>query len=197
MKSFVLASGSPRRKELLGRLIKDFEIITDDSQEVVIQGEMPQDTVRRLAMQKAQNVSKKTDGSCIILAADTVVSIDDKILGKPYDEEEAFLMLNNLSGRYHQVYTGFAIIDTETGNEISDFECTKVKFKKLTKDEILAYIKSGEPMDKAGAYGIQELGALFIEGIEGDYFNVVGLPLCKLGKILKERFSFELLGKQI
>ena len=195
MKSLVLASGSPRRKELLGRLIKEFEIITDDSAEVVVLGELPQDTVRRLAMQKAHNVKDKVDKSCIILAADTVVSIDDKILGKPCDEEEAFLMLENLSGRYHQVYTGFAIIDTETGDEVSDFECTKVKFKELTKDEILAYIRSGEPMDKAGAYGIQELGALFIEGIEGDYFNVVGLPLCKLGKILKERFSFELLGK--
>lgn len=195
MKSFVLASGSPRRKELIGRLIRNFEIITDDSKEVVVPGEMPQETVRRLAMQKAHNVREKVDKSCIILAADTVVSIDDKILGKPCDEEEAYLMLKNLSGRYHQVYTGFAIIDTETGTEISDFECTKVKFKDLTKDEILAYIRSGEPMDKAGAYGIQELGALFIEGIEGDYFNVVGLPLCKLGKILKERFSFGLLEK--
>lgn len=195
MKKFVLASGSPRRKELLGRFISDFEIITDNSEEIVIQGELPQDTVRRLAMQKAYNVKEKVESPSIILAADTVVSIDNKILGKPCNKEEAFLMLEKLSGKYHQVYTGFAVIDIETENEISDFECTKVKFRELTKDEILAYIESGEPMDKAGAYGIQELGALFIEGIEGDYFNVVGLPLCKLGKILKERFNFELLGK--
>lgn len=196
MKGFVLASGSPRRKELLGRLLNSFEIITDDSEEAVKAEEAPQDTVRRLALQKAENVALKVNKPSVILAADTVVSADGKVLGKPANEKEAFDMLSMLSGRFHQVFTGIALIDTESGQKVTDFESTRVKFKGLTEAEISAYIMSGEPMDKAGAYGIQELGALFVEGIEGDYFNVVGLPLCRLGRILKESFDIDLISKE-
>lgn len=191
MKSIVLASGSPRRKELLEKLVPEFQVLIDESPEEKIQGELPQETVKRLALQKAENVLKRVSSPSIIIAADTVVAIDNKILGKPKDKKEAFDMLKTLSGRQHQVFTGIALIDGE--NVVSSYEATKVKFKDLTDDEIYAYIDTKEPMDKAGAYGIQDIGALLIEGIEGDYFNVVGLPLCRLGRILKENFNVDLL----
>ena len=194
MKEIVLASKSPRRKELLKRFIESFEIICDDSEEVSIQGEKPFDMVMRLAGEKVSNVSKLTDKDCLIIGADTVVVLDEKVLGKPSDMEEAFDMLYSLSGREHSVYTGIAVMDTETGKCVTDFEETKVKFRTLCIEEIKKYIDSGEPMDKAGAYGIQDLGALLVEGISGDYFNVVGLPLCKLNNLLKKEFSFDLMN---
>ena len=189
----VLASQSPRRRELLHRFVADFKVITDDSEEKMMDGEQPAEVVKRLAMQKAENVSAKVVEPALVLAADTVVALDGKILGKPKNETEAFSMLSALSGRTHTVFTGLAVLDTVSGKRALSFESTNVKFRGLTKTEILDYISSGEPMDKAGAYGIQELGALLVEGIEGDYFNVVGLPLCKLGKILKEEFDFDLI----
>lgn len=186
MKKIILASASPRRQELIGRLIPDFKVMTDDSPEEVIMGEKPEETVKRLAKQKAENVAKEITDDAVVIAADTMVALDGQVLGKPCDEKEAYNMLKMLSGNTHQVYTGVAVIDTKSGRIINEYETTGVKFRTLLDDEIKAYIKSGEPMDKAGAYGIQELGALFIQGIEGDYFNVVGLPLCRLGRILKE-----------
>ncbi len=186
MKKIILASASPRRQELIGRLIPDFKVMTDDSPEEVIMGERPEETVKRLAKQKAENVAKEITDDAVVIAADTMVALDGQVLGKPCDEKEAYNMLKMLSGNTHQVYTGVAVIDTKSGRIINEYETTGVKFRTLLDDEIKAYIKSGEPMDKAGAYGIQELGALFIQGIEGDYFNVVGLPLCRLGRILKE-----------
>lgn len=194
MKEIILASQSPRRRELLGRLVPDFTVITDDSAEALIPGEKPPQTVQRLAAEKAEHVSAKTDADALILAADTVVVLDGQILGKPKDEADAFVMLSALSGNTHQVFTGIAVLDTKTGQCVTAFETTKVRFRPLSHREILQYIASGEPMDKAGAYGIQELGALFVEGIEGDYFNVVGLPLCRLGKLLKESFEIDLLS---
>lgn len=193
MKNIVLASQSPRRRDLLAGLVPEFKIITDDSEEVMRDGEQPFDMVCRLARQKAENVAAKLNEDALVLAADTVVALDGRVLGKPSDEEEAFSMLSALSGREHRVFTGIAITDTGSKKRYSDFECTKVKFRELTDEEIRNYIASGEPMDKAGSYGIQELGALLVEGVDGDYFNVVGLPLCKLGKILKEEFNIDLL----
>ena len=186
MKKIILASASPRRQELIGRLIPDFKVMTDDSPEEVIMGERPEETVKRLAKQKAENIAGEITDDAVVIAADTMVALDGQVLGKPCDEKEAYNMLKMLSGNTHQVYTGVAVIDTKSGRIINEYETTGVKFRTLLDEEIKAYIKSGEPMDKAGAYGIQELGALFIQGIEGDYFNVVGLPLCRLGRILKE-----------
>lgn len=195
MKKIILASQSPRRRELLGRLVADFSVMADDSEEVVISGEKPEDTVQRLARQKAENVARAVEEDALVLAADTVVALDGRILGKPAHVREARQMLADLSGREHRVYTGIAVLDTAAGVLAVDYEMTRVRFRTLSEDEIQRYIDSGEPMDKAGAYGIQELGALFVEGVDGDYFNVVGLPLCKLGKMLKKHFSVDLLAE--
>lgn len=193
MKQIILASQSPRRKELLGRFCQDLIIRADSSEEIKIPGEKPGETVCRLALTKAKNVASVSQENALVVGADTIVVLDDDVLGKPKDEEDAFRMLRSLSGRVHTVVTGVAVLDTETGKEKTLAESTKVRFKELSNQEIAAYIASKEPMDKAGAYGIQELGSLFIEGVEGDYFNVVGLPVCKLGKLLKEEFSVDIL----
>ena len=192
---FILASASPRRREILENISLDFEIIADESEEIMIEGEKPYDTVKRLAMQKAKNIAAGIESgeNTIVIGADTVVSIDGKILGKPNDEIEAKDMLLTLSGRINTVYTGLAVIETQSGKEVSDFVSTGVKFRNLSEKEIENYIRSGEPMDKAGADGIQKIGGLFVESINGDYFNVVGLPLCRLGEILSEEFGINLI----
>lgn len=192
---FILASGSPRRKEILENISLEFEIMADESDEIMIEGEKPYDTVKRLAMQKAKNIASRveTGENTIVIGADTVVSIDEKILGKPKDEREAKDMLLTLSGRINTVYTGLAVLETQSGKAVSEFVSTGVKFRSLSEKEIENYIKSGEPMDKAGAYGIQKIGGLFVESINGDYFNVVGLPLCRLGEILSEEFVINLI----
>lgn len=188
----VLASQSPRRRELLSDLISGFRIIPDNSPETVDKSATPEETVKRLAVQKARNVSACADSDEIVIAADTVVFIDGKILGKPVDAADAAEMLRTLSGRGHHVCTGIAVIDNAIGKSFCCFERTLVHFKHLTDSEIERYIASGEPMDKAGAYGIQGKGALFVEWIKGDYFNVVGLPLCRLAQVLKEEFDFDI-----
>lgn len=194
MKQWILASKSPRRQELLSRLVKEFTVMVDESPEQTVPGESPAQMVMRLAEEKAGNIAKKVEGDALILAADTTVVLEDEVLGKPMDEAEAYRMLSRLSGCTHQVYTGISVLDTQSGKGVTEFEVTKVRFRALSREDIRRYIASGEPMDKAGAYGIQELGALFVEGIEGDYFNVVGLPLCHLGRILSEEFKIELGG---
>lgn len=191
-RKIVLASQSPRRRELLQGLIPDFEIIVDNSDEVADPGLTPEELVKSLALQKAQNVARVANKDALVIGADTVVCVDGRILGKPKSEREAKEMLSLLSGREHHVCTGFAVVDNATDKTICDFERTVVRFKVLTDEEIERYISSGEPMDKAGAYGIQGTGALFVEGIKGDYFNVVGLPLCALFKSLKENFNYQL-----
>ncbi|MBR5152179.1 MAG: septum formation inhibitor Maf [Clostridia bacterium] len=196
MKEWILASKSPRRQELLGRLVDDFKVMVDDSPEEQIPGESPARAVMRLAAEKAEHIAKRVTGDALILAADTVVVLDGEILGKPKDEKEAFSMLSRLSGCTHQVYTGISVLDTGSGKSVTEFEVTKVRFRAISREEIRRYIASGEPMDKAGAYGIQELGALFVEGIDGDYFNVVGLPLCHLGRMLEEEFDIRLGGEK-
>lgn len=189
MKKLILASQSPRRRMLLENIGLKFEILVDDAEEEKEADWSPEKTVMALAEQKAVNVAKGVVSSAIIIGADTVVAVDGEILGKPKDEQQAAQMLRRLSGREHCVFTGVAVLDTETGEKHIFYEQTKVRFKPLTAEEIQRYIASGEPMDKAGAYGIQELGSLFVEGIDGDYFNVVGLPVCRLVEVLQKQFG--------
>lgn len=179
----VLASQSPRRRELLSNIFDDFEIIVSDADESVPESLAPHECAVEIARRKLFDVrSRATDA--LIIAADTIVVLDGEILGKPRDRDDAFDMLSRLSGRTHTVYTGIAV---SLGDRIiSHAEATEVTFCKLCDQTILKYIATGEPMDKAGAYGIQNKGALFVEKICGDYFNVVGLPIHRLSRILAE-----------
>lgn len=175
MKRIILASGSPRRRELLAMLGVDFEVFSLDTHEE--NSEKLGDYAKRAAEIKAEAVyNKRKDG--IILAADTIVCIDGKILGKPKDRADAENMLKMLSGRVHSVYTGFCVIDD--GKSEASFEKTDVYFKKITPELLSWYMETNEWCDKAGAYGIQGSGSLLIEKIDGDYFNVVGLPISRI-----------------
>ena len=181
----VLASGSPRRFELLKMTgIEDFKVIVDISDEEIIPGLSPDEQVKRLALQKARNVARACSNNDTIIAADTLVYLDEKPLGKPESPSDAEMMLRQLSGRIHSVYTGLTILNDN--NHVTVAEKTDVSFRAVSDEEISAYVKTGEPMDKAGAYAAQGGAALFIERIEGDFFNVMGLPLCRLSIILKE-----------
>lgn len=185
MKTIVLASASPRRMALLEQLGLDFTADASAQEDETIVGSEPCQLARQISLKKAQSVSGKYPDA-IIIAADTFGVIDGHILGKPNSEGEARTMLQTISGRRHAVITGFTVMDTSTGKTISNAVETSVDIKHLTEQEIEAYVRSGEPMDKAGAYAIQGLGAAIVERIEGDYYNVVGLPLCALSEILKE-----------
>ncbi|TYP57618.1 Maf family protein [Thermosediminibacter litoriperuensis] len=187
----ILASASPRRRELLAQLGLDFKVIPSGIDEAFLPSGPPELAAVRLADQKAADVALRA-GEGIVIGADTIVVVDDIILGKPEDENNAREMLTRLSGRWHSVYTGIAVIDTASGRKISDYEESRVKFKKLSPREIENYLKTGEPMDKAGGYGIQGKGALLVERIEGCYYNIVGLPLFKLGFMLSH-FGVEIL----
>ena len=180
----LLASKSPRRQELLRMLgAEDIKIIPASGEEDVPEGLTPGDVVSRIAYGKGKEVAEKHGQNALTIAADTLVYLDGEALGKPKDEEDAFRMLKKLSGNVHSVYTGVALFCG--GMHMTGFERTLVHFRKMTDEEIWKYIKSGEPMDKAGAYGAQGLGAVFIQGLEGDFFNVMGLPLCKLSVMLR------------
>ena len=181
----ILASKSPRRKELLGVMgIEDFEIIPAVGEENDGGQADPAMAVKTIAEHKALEVKAKCEDGAVIIAADTLVYIDGQKLGKPKNEREAELMLKHLSGRRHSVYSGLCVI---CGDKISACsERTDVYFKKLSDEEIAAYIRSGEPMDKAGAYGAQSKGCIFVEKIDGDFFNVMGLPVCRLNEMLNE-----------
>ena len=190
----VLASASPRRRELLTKLGQVFEVKPCDIDEYKIDGENGEAYVLRTARRKCQVASENTEGEkTLVIAADTAVCIDDDILGKPADENDAVSMLKRLSGREHTVITGLAVKDTLSGVMIDGSIKTSVFFRKLTDEEIESYVASGEPMGKAGAYAIQGLGSLLIRRIEGDYFNVVGLPLNYLYEVL-QKFHFNLLN---
>ena len=179
----ILASKSPRRRALLEQMgVRDFRIITPDIDEHMDRALPPAELVRQISLEKAQAVAAQADPNTVVIAADTVVALDGAVLGKPADEEEAFRMLSLLSGNRHQVYTGLTVLRGE--QVFSQWEETAVTFRPLTAEEIEAYIATGEPMDKAGAYGIQGYGSLLIKGISGDYYNVMGLPVCRLGQIL-------------
>ncbi len=184
IKNLVLASGSPRRRELLAGLGWEFRVEPSLITETKPEGETPAHLVKRLAFEKASEVAGRFPGNWVV-GADTVVAIDGMILGKPKDEAEAKSMLRRLAGETHSVFTGVALIAPD-GRSLSETEETKVTFRPLSDEEISAYVACGESMDKAGAYGIQGLGKQFVEGIEGDYFNVVGLPVSRVLRALKE-----------
>lgn len=176
----ILASKSPRRKELLSFITTDFTIKSADVDETLLQGITPDKAVEYLSKIKAEPLKNEND---IVIGADTVVALDGKILGKPRDEADAFATLRMLSGKEHSVFTGVSVIK---GEKIETFSVqTKVKMFELTDKEIEEYIETAEPFDKAGSYGIQGKGSLLVEKIDGDYFNVVGLPISRLNRVLK------------
>ena len=182
MRPVVLASGSPRRRELLAQMgVLEFEVLPARGEETAPEGLKPDELVRRLALQKAEEVFALRPEATVI-GADTIVVLEGAVLGKPRDRADAVCMLARLSGRSHQVYTGVAVLSGDT--RVTHAECTQVEFRALTSAEIEAYVDTGEPMDKAGAYGIQGKACVFIRGIRGDYYNVVGLPVCSLHELL-------------
>ena len=209
-KRIILGSASPRRRELLEQIGIEFEIVVSDAREHY-KSTRPEDIVRELALMKAEHVAKEVERrekeraeqasipgldtgeahlrNVVILGADTIVVLDGQILGKPSDEEAAFSMLKSLQGRMHQVYTGVAVLNFDGSGSlrtISHAEETKVYVHEMTDEEIRRYIAAGESMDKAGAYGVQGRFAAFIDRIEGDYYNVVGLPVAYLYHTVKE-----------
>ncbi len=179
----VLASQSPRRKELLGRMGLEFVTQASEIDESAFDGLEARELVATLSREKAQWIAKQLDGETLVIGADTVVVRDGVALGKPKDVEDAVAMLLSLSGRDHQVCTGVTVCRGD--RVLTQEEETQVTFRELTETEVRQYVSTGEPMDKAGAYGIQGLGGLLVEGIQGDYSNVVGLPVCRLGQMLK------------
>ena len=179
---FILASQSPRRKELMGFLSVPFTVQIADIDETMDPSLPPEQEVARVSRMKAEAVSREPED--VVIAADTIVVCEGQILGKPRDEADAVRMLRLLSGREHQVMTGLTVLhgtECENGTQITDLH-----FRPLTDREIFRYVATGEPMDKAGAYGIQGGGALFADRMSGDYYNVMGLPVCRLGEILRK-----------
>jgi septum formation protein len=176
MKHIILASASPRRKEILELADLKFDIMPSNAQEITTKT-APNEVVMELASIKAKDIYKKSEKQSMIVGADTVVAYQGQILGKPADEADAKRMLTMLSGQTHEVYTGVCII--EDGKTKTFYEETKVTFYEISDEQIDHYIKTGEPMDKAGSYGIQGKAAVFIKGIEGDYYNVVGFPIAR------------------
>lgn len=188
----VLASGSPRRKEILENMNLKFDIIKSEIEETTLENESPEDLVKRLSYEKAHDIATRNRDS-IVIGADTVVVLDNNVLGKPKDKEDAFNMLKKMSGREHDVITGISILCLDSKKEIIDFCVSKVKFKNLSDEDIYSYIATGECMDKAGAYGIQGLGGILVEYIKGDYFNIVGFPISSASEILKNNFNIDIL----
>jgi len=179
----ILASQSPRRRELLTLMGLDFIIRPAVGEEVADPALTPAQLVEELSRQKAAEVALTADADDLIIAADTVVAVDGKILGKPHTPEAAADMLSMLSGRVNTVYTGVTV---RRGSEVvTEHEATPVQFRTLPPEEIANYVATGEPMDKAGAYGIQGRGALLVEGLNGDFFNVMGLPVLRLSRMLQ------------
>lgn len=181
---FILASASPRRSQLLGQIGIEAKIMPSSIEEKA-EGLGPEETVMALSRQKAEDVAVRSGRDAVVIGADTVVAVKDKILGKPADRAGAAEMLALLQGEVHQVYTGVTIVPPGRGESVTFYEQTDVSVYPMTEAEICAYVESGEPMDKAGAYGIQGRFAAYIRGIRGDYNNVVGLPVGRLYQELK------------
>lgn len=180
--NLILGSQSPRRRELLGLLRRPFIVRVADIDETMDSRLSPAEEVARVSRLKAEAIGRESED--VVIAADTIVVCDGQVLGKPRDEADAYRMLRLLSGRKHQVMTGLTVL---RGNRaVTCTEVTDIHFRPLSDQEIYSYIRTKEPMDKAGAYGIQGGAALFAQRLEGDYFNVVGLPLCRLGEILRQ-----------
>lgn len=184
MKNLILASSSPRRAELLKQIGLNYQIMVCDVDETLLPGMSPPELVEFLAERKAAAVARNLHEG-IVLGADTVVVWQGQVLGKPLNEEDAFSMLVKLQGSTHDVYTGVALIDVHSGKIMVGHEKTRVFFRNIEEDEIRRYVASGEPLDKAGAYGVQGLAAIYINKLEGCYTNVVGLPLARLSVMLK------------
>ena len=188
MRRIILASQSPRRKALLEQVGLEFEIIPAMGEEK-IETKNPAEAVKLLSRQKAREVFQKTAGDCLVIGADTVVAFEGQILGKPEDEKDAARMLSMIQGKTHSVYTGVTLLcrDKEETEDVSFFAETQVTFYPMSEEDIKSYIASGEPKDKAGAYGIQGLAAAYVEGISGDYNTVVGLPVGRIWQELNKR----------
>lgn len=181
----ILASASPRRREILERMgIREFTVISPDVDETLAEGLSPAGQVERLSRRKADAVAAQARPGALVLAADTIVVLEGRLLGKPADREQAFQMLSALSGACHQVYTGVTIRQDE--RVLTRHEVTQVEFRPLEAEEVELYIATGECMDKAGAYGIQGFGALLVRGIRGDYYNAMGLPVACTAQMLKQ-----------
>jgi septum formation protein len=189
----ILASSSPRRKDLLNGLRVRFNVVPSTVEEVALNGEAPQDQVTRLALKKAEDVMLRFPG-CWVLGADTLVVIDGKTLGKPRDEDEAKTMLAVLADRTHVVFTGYALIHSRfPENRRIRYVRSEVRIRELSHGEIEGYVRTAEPMDKAGAYAIQGIGSGLVESVNGSYTNVVGLPLCEVARDLKDLGIFDFL----
>ena len=182
----ILASASPRRKELLGKIGLEFAINPAKGEEVVTKN-LPWEVVEELSLQKAKEIADMQTEECIVIGSDTIVAKEEKIMGKPKDEAEAYQMLSEIAGEVHQVYTGVTLIRTGKDPKVITFaEKTDVHLYPMSEKEIYSYIATKDPMDKAGAYGIQGAFAIHVKGIEGDYYNVVGLPIGKVYQELKQ-----------
>jgi septum formation protein len=188
-RKLILASGSPRRKELLSKIGIPFEIIVSDYEEDMTLPFSPDELVKHLSRGKAESVAKM-HRDAVVLSADTIVAYGATVLGKPHTPERTREMLRLLSGKPHSVFTGFTVILEEEGKNISRAVETKVYFKTLSDKDIEEYIATGEPLEKAGAYAVQLIGQKFIEKVEGDISNVIGLPVDDVEKILREEFGF-------
>ena len=187
----ILASASPRRKEILENTSVKFDVMASSIKELTIDGESPCQMVMRLAFEKGMDIASRQKND-LIISADTIVVIDNTVLGKPKNEIEARKMITSLSGRTHQVITGISLINLDNNKKIIDYVISNVKFKNLSEEDINDYIRTKESLDKAGAYGIQGYGALLVDEIQGDYFNIVGLPISRLSDLLKKHFNINL-----
>lgn len=185
MAKLVLASSSPRRQELLKMLGLNFTVIPSSIEEEHFAALPPEEMVKELSKAKAEEVGVQVENA-LVIGSDTIVTLEGKILGKPANPGEAMRMLKNLRNKEHTVITGLAIYDTNSGRTLVDFDQTQVFMGSISDSDIENYVKTGEPLDKAGAYGIQGIGGAFIESIRGSYYTVVGLPIHKLRNMLKE-----------
>jgi len=190
--TIILASASPRRAELLRQIGVAFELAPSQIAELPHPDEAPPDYITRIARAKVIAVARKRDAG-LIIGADTVVVLDGRLMGKPENQEQAKQMLRQLSAKWHAVMTGVALYDAATRREAADYEKTLVKFARLSEHEIDWYVATGEPMDKAGAYGIQGLGALLVEEVAGNYHNVVGLPIPLVYRLARQ-LGYSLVG---
>ena len=188
--NFILASKSPRRRELLGTMGLKFDIKESTVDESVVpKNTKPQIYVQELAMLKSGSVAAEAGEGFLVIGADTVVVKDDKIIGKPKNFSDAFSMLKSFSNSSHKVYSGISVTDSTSGRTVTDYCETEVFFSEMSDEEITNYINTYSPYDKAGSYGIQEYASVFISKINGDFFNVVGLPVSKLYNLLKREFN--------
>lgn len=182
-RKIVLASASPRRRQLLKKIVRNFKVIPSRVEETRIKAKTPVAFAVKAAVAKAEEVALRCRHA-LVIGADTIVVLGNKILGKPKDKKHAITMLKSLAGKTHKVITGIAVTNSETFETVTDYAVTRVKMKKVGPEEIRAYVESGRPLDKAGAYGIQEIEEIFVDKVEGDYDNVVGLPVGKIKKLL-------------